>query len=159
MALICGSVVVLGLMYKFADYSQDKTNIKSEQLKMNSFHDRFQNIKDLFPSQDVTTWSRIKAPVGRVVSDDNPEYPAILVFLYNSKNEQTTNCLTQLLASTITEIYNPESHEGKVIDIPALKLPTERSSTVKLDFDGLYHDYFSGEAHVVTIKQLEKLGK
>lgn len=133
------------------------TPTKPKQLRSDMMGDFLKGLTELqtnFPSQDEKVWQILRAEGKRVLRDDKPERPAVLLFPVTQHTAATAHCFLSKLADVITASY--PSLEPVVID--AREIGRESTSgQVKLYIDEELTRGFEAGGKVGTVLHLDKV--
>lgn len=119
--LLLACLLVLIIAVIFALYHNDPNFLQlgtHKNTKNNSSTDTLVKIKEdfkkylldlqgIFPAQDKDFWKKIKVPVLRVIKEEEPEYPAVLLLVVpkGDGTSQTATCLAKKYRSNLSKLY------------------------------------------------------
>lgn len=65
-------------------------------------------LQGVFTAQDKDFWKKIKVPVLRVIKEEEPEYPAVLLLVVpkGDSTSQTATCLAKKYRSNLSKLYS-----------------------------------------------------
>ena len=72
------------------------------------YQENLAQVRSLFPSQTSTLWRPLTIEGTRILKDDNPGRPAVLLFPGTSQTLETAHCLLGRFADVITSSYPAE---------------------------------------------------
>lgn len=146
--LACLLVLIIAV---FALYYKDPNLLKFEthlNTKKNSSTDTLVKIKEdfkkylsdlqgIFTAQDKDFWKKIKVPVLRVIKEEEPEYPAVLLLVVpkGDGTSQTATCLAKKYRSNLSKLYSGSGNINEAY-IDAQTLSSSGSvENIKYDLD------------------------
>lgn len=112
-------VLVLAGMYMY--FEPEDVPVKSENVPtlIETFMADMNRIKSRFPSQTTQFWKIVRVSLKRIIKENYPDYPAVLLLVVPSgpKSSKTGTCIAKQLTKIVNTLYNVTS--AKIIDIPS----------------------------------------
>lgn len=113
------SLPIIVAMYMY--FVPDNIPVKSENVPMliETFMADMNHIKSRFPSQTRRFWKIVRVSLQRIIKENDPDYPAVLLLVVpsGSQSSKTGTCIAKQLTKIINTLYNVTS--AKIIDIPS----------------------------------------
>ena len=168
--VICSIVIaVAGVLY-VSDYKLVWTNQPLKTVNSSSnplvnpvenFKKEFKDLKSKFIAQDPDFWKRIKVPVLRVIRDEEPEYPAIVLLVVpkGESTSKTATCFAKRYRSIINKVYTGEEKLEKGY-INVQKISKNSVEEFKYELDHEIKELFNStksEVHTIVIDHIEAL--
>lgn len=109
-------IAVIAIYYKnphllqFGTYQNTENNNSTDPLvKIKEDFKRYlSELQGVFTAQDKDFWKKIKVPVLRVIKEEEPEYPAVLLLVVpkGDSTSQTATCLAKKYRSNLSKLYS-----------------------------------------------------
>lgn len=97
-------------MLQFGTYQNTENNNSTDPLvKIKEDFKRYLlELQGVFTAQDKDFWKKIKVPVLRVIKEEEPEYPAVLLLVVpkGDSTSQTATCLAKKYRSNLSKLYS-----------------------------------------------------
>lgn len=97
-------------MLQFGTYQNTENNNSTDPLvKIKEDFKRYlSELQGVFTTQDKDFWKKIKVPVLRVIKEEEPEYPAVLLLVVpkGDSTSQTATCLAKKYRSNLSKLYS-----------------------------------------------------
>ena len=128
-----------------------------------NFKKEFKDLKSKFIAQDADFWKRIKVPVLRVIKDEEPDYPAIVLLVVpkGESTSKTATCFAKRYRSIINKVYTGEEKlEKGYIDVQTISEQKSSVEDFKYVLDHKIKELFNStkpEVHTVVIDHIEAL--
>ena len=111
-------IVLVGMKMYFGP---EDVPVKSENVPtlIETFMADMNLIKFRFPSQTTQFWKIVRVSLKRIIKENYPDYPAVLLLVVPSgpKSSKTGTCIAKQLTKIVNTLYNVTS--AKIIDIPS----------------------------------------
>jgi hypothetical protein len=102
-------------------FGPEDVPVKSENVPtlIETFMADMNLIKFRFPSQTTQFWKIVRVSLKRIIKENYPDYPAVLLLVVPSgpKSSKTGTCIAKQLTKIVNTLYNVTS--AKIIDIPS----------------------------------------
>lgn len=159
--LIAVLVQVFGsnrLLYTSNSNVNNSCPADSPVCRMEKFTEEFKELKHNFRAQDSEFWKKIKVPVIRVIEEEEPEYPAVLMFVV--PKGENTSCTATCLAKQYISKLNPLYTDGEDGYINVQSMSSSSADDMKYQLDNKIKRVFdrkSHKLHTVVIDHIETL--
>lgn len=126
-------------MLQFGTYQNTENNNSIDPLvKIKEDFKRYlSELQGVFTAQDKDFWKKIKVPVLRVIKEEEPEYPAVLLLVVpkGDSTSQTATCLAKKYRSNLSKLYSGSGNINEAY-IDAQTLSSSGSvENIKYDLD------------------------
>lgn len=126
-------------MLQFGTYQNaENSNSSDPLLKIKEdFKKYLSELQRIFTTQDKDFWKKIKVPVLRVIKEEEPEYPAVLLLVVpkGESTSQTATCLAKKYRSNLSKLYRGSGNINEAY-IDAQTLSSSGSvENIKYDLD------------------------
>lgn len=137
--------VSFGIYYKYphmlqfgTDQNTENKNSTDPLVKIKEDFKRYlSELQGIFTTQDKDFWKKIKVPVLRVIKEEEPEYPAVLMLVVpkGESTSQTATCLAKKYRSKLSKLYRGSGNINEAY-IDAQTLSSSGSvENIKYDLD------------------------
>eukprot|EP00105_Crassostrea_gigas_P039208 XP_019923356.1 PREDICTED: uncharacterized protein LOC105329643 [Crassostrea gigas] len=126
-------------MLQFGTYQNAENSNSSDPLLQikEDFKKYLSELQRTFTTQDKDFWKKIKVPVLRVIKEEEPEYPAVLLLVVpkGESTSQTATCLAKKYRSNLSKLYRGSGNINEAY-IDAQTLSSSGSvENIKYDLD------------------------
>lgn len=126
-------------MLQFGTYQNAENSNSSDPLLQikEDFKKYLSELQRIFTTQDKDFWKKIKVPVLRVIKEEEPEYPAVLMLVVpkGESTSQTATCLAKKYRSKLSKLYRGSGNINEAY-IDAQTLSSSGSvENIKYDLD------------------------
>lgn len=126
-------------MLQFGTYQNAENSNSSDPLLQikEDFKKYLSELQRIFTTQDKDFWKKIKVPVLRVIKEEEPEYPAVLMWVVpkGESTSQTATCLAKKYRSKLSKLYRGSGNINEAY-IDAQTLSSSGSvENIKYDLD------------------------
>lgn len=152
-------MVLFALMATIVHLAIEKQSSLSENKPdlIKQFNEQMKTLKKMFPTQTSRFWKVLKVSLRRIIVENQPEYPSVLLLVVpsGSKSSETGTCVAKHLTRTINTLFNVTS--AKVINI--LKDITHSNPDAeKKDLDDQIRESFEKQQlHSIAFDHFEQL--
>ena len=83
--------------------------VNNDQMVVNKpheFHFNLKQIKQDFPSETDRLWSSVFAPIHRVIQDEDPSRPAVILIVTARSTRTVAECLARKVATVVEALYD-----------------------------------------------------
>lgn len=137
--------VSFGIYYRYqhmlqfgTDQNTENKNSTDPLVKIKEDFKRYlSELQGIFTTQDKDFWKKIKVPVLRVIKEEEPEYPAVLMLVVpkGESTSQTATCLAKKYRSKLSKLYRGSGNINEAY-IDAQTLSSSGSvENIKYDLD------------------------
>lgn len=137
--------VSFGIFYRYrhmlqfgTDQNTENENSTDPLVKIKEDFKRYlSELQGIFITQDKDFWKKIKVPVLRVIKEEEPEYPAVLLLVVpkGESTSQTATCLAKKYRSNLSKLYRGSGNINEAY-IDAQTLSSSGSvENIKYDLD------------------------
>lgn len=115
----------------------ENSNSTAPLVKIKDFKKYLSELQHIFTTQDKDFWKKIKVPVLRVIKEEEPEYPAVLLLVVpkGESTSQTATCLAKKYRSNLSKLYRGSGNINEAY-IDAQTLSSSGSvENIKYDLD------------------------
>lgn len=137
--------VSIGIFYRYrhmlqfgTDQNTENENSTDPLVKIKEDFKRYlSELQGIFITQDKDFWKKIKVPVLRVIKEEEPEYPAVLLLVVpkGESTSQTATCLAKKYRSNLSKLYRGSGNINEAY-IDAQTLSSSGSvENIKYDLD------------------------
>lgn len=120
------------------DQNTENKNSTDPLVKIKEDFKRYlSELQGIFITQDKDFWKKIKVPVLRVIKEEEPEYPAVLMLVVpkGESTSQTATCLAKKYRSNLSKLYRGSGNINEAY-IDAQTLSSSGSvENIKYDLD------------------------
>lgn len=121
---------------------------------------KFKELKREFLAQDSEFWRKIKVPVMRVVQEEEPDYPAVILLVVpkGDTTSQTATCLAKNYITKLSNLHTGGNKKGGYINVQNIQ--ADSADDVKYQLDNEIKSVFDSSAHklhTVVIDHIEAL--
>lgn len=126
-------------MLQFGTYQNAENSNSTDPLVKikKDFKKYLSELQRIFTTQDKDFWKKIKVPVLRVIKEEEPEYPAVLMLVVpkGESTSQTATCLAKKYRSKLSKLYRGSGNINEAY-IDAQTLSSSGSvENIKYDLD------------------------
>lgn len=126
-------------MLQFGTYQNAENSNSTDPLVKikEDFKKYLSELQRTFTTQDKDFWKKIKVPVLRVIKEEEPEYPAVLLLVVpkGESTSQTATCLAKKYRSNLSKLYRGSGNINEAY-IDAQTLSSSGSvENIKYDLD------------------------
>ena len=125
--------------------------------KLSMFDTTMTDVQSNFPGEDRRFWSSIIAPIHRIIKENLPSRPAIVLIATMMPNRATAECLTREVASQVDALYGLHDNNDTYITIEAAHLTSLDPDEAKTHMDQDLSDNYQGRHMVAVIHDLGSL--
>ncbi|XP_061163803.1 uncharacterized protein LOC133172957 [Saccostrea echinata] len=124
------------------------------------FTNKFKELRKEFTAQDNEFWKKIKVPVMRVVQEEEPEYPAVILLVVpkGGTTSRTATCLAKNYITKLSNLHTGGNQKGGYINVQSIR--ADSVDDVKYQLDNEIKHVFDTRAlklHTVVIDHIEAL--
>ena len=113
----------------------------AKEVILENLRQEFRELRSKFPDQDRRLWSVVAAATKRVVQDDYPLQPAVLMLVSPPGGSDVTDCLATHITDAIRRAHN--SSKAFKLNLHDFALSGKRSDALKLELDDMLSDSFT----------------
>lgn len=143
LVFICFLPIIAG-MYMY--FGPEDVPVKSENVPtlIETFMADMNRIKSRFPSQTTRFWKIVRVSLKRIIQENYPDYPAVLLLVVpsGSQSSKTGTCIARQLTKIVNTLFNVTS--AKIIDIPS-DIGHTTPDNEKKDLDNQIKNSFENE--------------
>ena len=119
LVFICFLSIIVGMSYMYFGPEDVPVKLENVSTLIETFMADMNRIKSRFPSQTTQFWKIVRVSLKRIIKENYPDYPAVLLLVVPSgpKSSKTGTCIAKQLTKIVNTLYNVTS--AKIIDIPS----------------------------------------
>ena len=125
--------------------------------KLGMFDSSMSKIKSNFPEEDGRFWSSIFAPILRIIQEQYPSRPAVVLIATTRPYSAIAECLSREVASQIEILYELNDNSDNFLTLEATRLKSLDPEKAKSQFDKELSDNYRQRHMVAVIHDLGSL--
>ena len=129
----------------------------SVEEKLSMFDYTMSKVQSNFPGEGGRFWSSIFAPIRRIIQENSPSRPAVVLIATMMPNRVTSECLSREVASQFDALYGLHDNTDTYITIEAEHLMSLDPDEAKTHMDQDLSDNYQGRHIVAVIHDLGSL--
>ena len=124
---------------------------------LSTFDSTITNIQSNFPHEDDRFWSSIFAPIHRIIQEEYPSRPAVILIATTRSYSATAESLSRDVALLIETVYNKNDNSDTYLTLEANELNSLNPSEAKLQMDHALGDNYKRRHMVAVIHDIGSL--
>ena len=119
--------------------------------KHNDFDFNVKQIKQDFPSETDRFWSSVFAPIYRVIQEDDPSRPAVILIATTRSTRTVAECLSRKVATIVEALYDLiPGKSDPYLTLEAQELKASSSDEARSDMETALNNNFD-QGHMVAV--------
>lgn len=118
LVFICLLLIIAGMYMMYLVHENVPEKSENVPTLIETFMADMNHIKSRFPSQTTRFWKIVRVSLKRIIQENYPDYPAVLLLVVpsGSQSSKTGTCIARQLTKIVNTLFNVTS--AKIIDIP-----------------------------------------
>ena len=119
LVFLCFLSIIVGMYCMHFGPEDVPVKLENVPTLIETFMADMNRIKSRFPSQTAQFWKIVRVSLKRIIKENYPDYPAVLLLVVpsGSQSSKTGTCIAKQLTKIVNTLYNVTS--AKIIDIPS----------------------------------------